>query len=40
MKNLSLQDQLLKAGLSNENKAKQVRSEKRKQSKKVTTHPL
>jgi len=34
MKNLSLQDQLLKAGLTNENKAKQVRTEKRKQSKK------
>ena len=34
MKNLSLQDQLLKAGLSNTTKAKQVRSEKRKQSKK------
>lgn len=34
MKNLSLQDQLLKAGLSNETKAKQVRAEKRKQSKK------
>jgi len=34
MKNLSLQDQLLKAGLSNETKAKQVRTEKRKQNKK------
>lgn len=34
MKKLSLQDQLLKAGLSNETKAKQVRTEKRKQSKK------
>jgi len=34
MKNLSLQDQLLKAGLANENKAKQVRAEKRKQTKK------
>ncbi len=34
MKNLSLQDQLLKAGLSNETKAKKVRSEKRKQTKK------
>jgi len=34
MKNLSLQDQLLKAGLTNETKAKQVRTEKRKQSKK------
>jgi len=33
MKNLSLQDQLLKAGLSNEHKAKQLRTEKRKQSK-------
>jgi len=33
MKNLSLQDQLLKAGLSNETKAKQVRTEKRKQNK-------
>ncbi len=34
MKNLSLQDQLLKAGLTNETKAKQVRTEKRKQTKK------
>ena len=34
MKNLSLQDQLLKAGLTNDTKAKQIRSEKRKQSKK------
>jgi len=34
MKNLSLQDQLLKAGLTNETKAKQVRAEKRKQTKK------
>lgn len=34
MKNLSLQDQLLKAGLTNETKVKQVRSEKRKQTKK------
>lgn len=34
MKNLSLQDQLLKAGLTTDNKAKQVRTEKRKQSKK------
>jgi len=34
MKNLSLQDQLLKAGLTNETKAKQVRTEKRKQNKK------
>ncbi|MFW5443240.1 MAG: DUF2058 domain-containing protein [Methylococcaceae bacterium] len=34
MKNLSLQDQLLKAGLSNETKAKQIKTEKRKQSKK------
>ncbi len=34
MKNLSLQDQLLKAGLSNETKAKRIRTEKRKQSKK------
>lgn len=34
MKNLSLQDQLLKTGLTNETKAKQVRSEKRKQAKK------
>lgn len=33
MKNQSLQDQLLKAGLSNETKAKQVRAEKRKQTK-------
>ncbi|WP_305909882.1 DUF2058 domain-containing protein [Methylomarinum sp. Ch1-1] len=34
MKNQSLQDQLLKAGLVNETKAKQARAEKRKQSKK------
>ncbi len=34
MKNLSLQDQLLKAGLTNETKAKQARAEKRKQVKK------
>ncbi len=34
MKNLSLQDQLLKAGLTSETKAKQVRAEKRKQTKK------
>ncbi len=34
MKNQSLQDQLLKAGLSNETKAKQVRAEKRKQTQK------
>jgi len=34
MKNLSLQDQLLKAGLTNETKAKQIRTEKRKQTKK------
>ncbi len=34
MKNLSLQDQLLKAGLTNQTKAKQVRTEKRKQAKK------
>ncbi len=34
MKNLSLQDQLLKAGLTNETKAKQARAEKRKQTKK------
>ena len=33
MKNLSLQDQLLGAGLTNKTKAKQVRTEKRKQSK-------
>ncbi len=33
MKNPSLQDQLLKAGLSSNNKAKQVRAEKRKQTK-------
>ncbi|MCF6205114.1 MAG: DUF2058 domain-containing protein [Methylococcaceae bacterium] len=33
MKNLSLQDQLLKAGLTSNNKAKQVRAEKRKQTK-------
>ncbi len=34
MAKLSLQDQLLKAGLANETKAKQVRAEKRKQTKK------
>ena len=34
MKNLSLQDQLLKAGLTNETKAKKIRSDKRKQTKK------
>jgi len=34
MKNLSLQDQLLKAGLSNDAKAKKIRTEKRKQTKK------
>jgi len=34
MKNQSLQDQLLNAGLSNKTKAKQIRTEKRKQSKK------
>lgn len=34
MKNSSLQDQLLNAGLVNKNKVKQVRAEKRKQSKK------
>ncbi len=34
MKNLSLQDQLLKAGLTNETKVKQARAEKRKQTKK------
>ncbi|MCK5831753.1 MAG: DUF2058 domain-containing protein [Methylococcales bacterium] len=33
MKNQSLQDQLLQTGLSNATKAKQVRAEKRKQSK-------
>jgi uncharacterized protein len=33
MKNLSLQDQLLKAGLTTEAKVKQTKSEKRKQSK-------
>lgn len=33
MKNQSLQDQLLNAGLSNDTKAKQVRAEKRKQTK-------
>ncbi|MCK5888876.1 MAG: DUF2058 domain-containing protein [Methylococcales bacterium] len=33
MKNQSLQDQLLNAGLSNNTKAKQVRAEKRKQTK-------
>lgn len=34
MKNLSLQDQLLKAGLSSDAKAKKIRSDKRKQTKK------
>jgi uncharacterized protein YaiL (DUF2058 family) len=34
MKNQSLQDQLLKSGLANNNQAKQVRAEKRKQTKK------
>ncbi len=34
MKNLSLQDQLLKAGLSNDAKAKKIRSDQRKQTKK------
>lgn len=34
MKNLSLQDQLLNAGLVNKTKVKQVRAEKRKQTKK------
>ena len=34
MKNLSLQDQLLKAGLTNETKAKKIRSDKRKLTKK------
>ncbi len=34
MSNLSLQDQLLKAGLSNDAKAKQIKAEKRKQTKK------
>ena len=34
MKNLSLQDQLLKAGLSNDAKAKKIRTDKRKQTKK------
>jgi len=34
MKNLSLQDQLLKAGLTNDTKVKQLRTEKRKQAKK------
>jgi len=34
MKNLSLQDQLLKAGLTNDAKAKKIRSDKRKQTKK------
>lgn len=34
MKNQSLQDQLLNAGLSNNTKAKQIKTEKRKQSKK------
>ncbi len=40
MKNLSLQDQLLKAGLSNANKAKQVRAEKRKQTKKLNKNKV
>ena len=35
MKNLSLQDQLLKAGLSTDAKAKKIRSDKRKQTKKL-----
>ncbi|HIF54837.1 MAG: DUF2058 domain-containing protein [Methylococcales bacterium] len=34
MANLSLQDQLLKAGLSDKNKAKKIKAEKRKQTKK------
>ncbi|MCK5478167.1 MAG: DUF2058 family protein, partial [Methylococcales bacterium] len=34
MKNQSLQDQLLNAGLTNNTKAKQIRAEKRKQIKK------
>jgi len=34
MNNLSLQEQLLKAGLTNETKVKQVKAEKRKQTKK------
>jgi len=34
MENLSLQDQLLKAGLSNDAKAKKIRTDKRKQTKK------
>ncbi len=34
MKNQSLQDQLLKSGLANNNQAKKIRTEKRKQSKK------
>jgi len=34
MKNLSLQDQLLKAGLTNDAKAKKIRTDKRKQTKK------
>lgn len=36
-KKLSLQEQLLKSGLASENKAKQIRAEKRKQPKKNTT---
>ncbi len=34
MKNQSLQDQLLKSGLANDNQAKKIRTEKRKQNKK------
>lgn len=40
MKNLSLQDQLLKAGLTNDNKVKQVRAEKRKQTKKLNKNKV
>ncbi|MCK5121753.1 MAG: DUF2058 domain-containing protein [Methylococcales bacterium] len=40
MKNLSLQDQLLKAGLTNDNKIKQVRAEKRKQTKKLNKNKV
>ncbi|WP_031434397.1 DUF2058 domain-containing protein [Methylomarinum vadi] len=40
MKNQSLQDQLLNAGLVSENKAKQARAEKRKQNKKKRNNKL
>jgi len=40
LKKLSLQEQLLKTGLTNENKVKQVRAEKRKQVKKQQKNKL